>query len=141
MELELADVQKQMQEQESEAVDAIAKWEQNVVDLEEKCSLLEEKLRVLSEQNERNAEVETRNGKSNSDDFHSKEENGSFQNSIDFPESSETKDSHDKVPSETQSDDKITELREALKIAQDTLAKDEEVVQQWEGKQYKFPNS
>jgi len=132
LELELADVQKQMQEQESEAVDAIAKWEQNVVDLEEKCSLLEEKLRVLSEHNEHNAEVETRNGKSNSDDFHSKEEDGSFQNSIDFPESSETKDSHDKVPSETQSDDKITELREALKIAQDTLAKDEEVVQQWE---------
>lgn len=94
MELELADAQKQMQEQESEAVGAIAKWEQNVFDLEEKCSVLEEKIKLVSD---------------------------------------------DKVTLETKNDVTIIELREALKIAQDTLAKDEEVVQQWEGKQYQSP--
>lgn len=102
-----------MQDQENEAVDAIAKWEQNVTELEEKCALLEDKLRALSENSE---SVNCPADESVSTYSQMEERDPSTENTI------------------TQDSDTIAELREALKTAQDTIVEDEEVVQQWEGK-------
>lgn len=131
LESELTDVQKQMQDQESEAVNAIAKWEQNVIELEEKCLMLEENLRMSSKSNDA---VDTINGKPNSEDLQPRTEDASLPNTTGCLETSQTGNSNDQVESEAHSSDTIEELRQALKTAQDTLAKDEEVVQQWEGK-------
>ncbi len=102
-----------MLDQENEAVDAIAKWEQNVTELEEKCAVLEENLRTSSENNE---SVNCPADESISTYSQMEEKDPSIQNTF------------------TQDSDTIAELREALKTAQDTIAEDEEVVQQWEGK-------
>ena len=130
MESELTDVQKQMQDQESEAVNAIAKWEQNVIELEEKCVMYEENLKMSSKNNA----VDTINGKPNFKDLQPRTEDASHRNTIDCLETSQTGNSNYQVESEAHSSDTIEELRQAFKTAQDTLAKDEEVVQQWEGK-------
>ena len=131
LESELATVEKQMQEQESEAVSVIAKWEQNVIELEGKCTVLEENLKKLSQNKE---SVKAMNDESDSEHFKLKENNASFQKKIDYLETSLTGGSNSQIDSEVQDSDTVAQLREALKTAQDTLAKDEEVVQQWEGK-------
>ena len=130
MESELASVHQQMEEQESEAVNAITKWQQNVIELEEKCAELEENLKKASESKD---SVDTMNDASDREYSKLKDENASLRKKIDHLETSSTGNSHIQVNSEIH-EDVIVELREALKIAQDTLSKDEKVVQQWEGK-------
>ena len=98
-----------MKEQEDESINAIAKWQQNVSELEEKCAGLEENLRMA---NEMNTSMTT---KSNAQ------------------ESSLVGNSNNQVDSDFHSVDTVVKLQEALKIAQDSLSKDEEVVRQWEG--------
>ena len=119
-----------MEEQESEAVNAITKWQQNVIELEEKCAELEENLKKASERKDSDDMI---HDAPDSDYFHLKEENDVLRKRIEYLETSPSRNFHSDVNSETQ-DDAIVKLRESLKIAQDTLAKDEKVVKQWEGK-------
>jgi hypothetical protein len=131
LESELANVHQQIQEQENEAENAIAKWQENVIELEEKCAELERNLKTALESKDA---VDTMNNASGSDYSQLMEENASLQNKITYLETSLAGNSDNEIDSEIQHDDTVVELQKALKIAQETLAKDEEVVQRWEGK-------
>lgn len=131
MESELANINQQIQEQENEAENAIAKWQENVIELEEKCAELKQNLKTALESNDA---VDTMNDASGSDYSQLMEENASLQNKINYLETSLAGNSGNEIDSEIQHGDTVVELQEELKIAQDTLAKDEEVVQRWEGK-------
>lgn len=131
MESKLANVHQQIQEQENESVNAIAKWQENVVELEDKCAELEENLKTASESKDA---VDTMNDASGSEYSQLKEENASLQKKINYLEISLAGNSDNEIDSEIQHGGTIAEFQEALKIAQDTLANDEEVVQRWEGK-------
>jgi len=131
LESELANINQQIQEQENEAENAIAKWQENVIELEEKCAELKQNLKTALESNDA---VDTMNDASGSDYSQLMEENASLQNKINYLETSLAGNSGNEIDSEIQHGDTVVELQEELKIAQDTLAKDEEVVQRWEGK-------
>ena len=111
-----------MQEQEIEATDAIAKWQQSGTASKEKFTELEEKLKEAIESKESMPEY-----------FQLKEENASLQQKIEDLEGSLAENSDNRIDLETQHNDTISELQEALKTAEYTLTRDEEVVQQWEG--------
>jgi DNA repair exonuclease SbcCD ATPase subunit len=134
LETELANVHQEMQEQENEAMNAINKWQQSAAELEEKCAELEEDLKnaLVSEDS-----VDAMNDPSHSEYSKLKEENASLRKNrkkIDHLETTSVGTSGSQSDSEPPRGDTILELREALNIAHDTLARDEEVVQQWEGK-------
>ena len=103
-----------MQEQETKAQDTISKWQQNAMELEEKCSKLEKNLK--------------------GDEMHEACDMNGTKDEIDNMESPSTGTLDNHTNPKTQHNDNIEELQEALKAAHDTLAKDEEIVHQWEGK-------
>ena len=96
----------QLEEQEAEANDAISKWQESYTASEDRCNELEsEYQKILTEKESLQDKLD----------------------SVAISESSTTSESPDLS--------KISELQEELRIAQETLARDEVVVQQWEGKQ------
>jgi hypothetical protein len=108
-------MQHQLEEQEREAHDAISKWQESYTASEGRCTELEAELKlVISEKNKFENKLKsvekTNESISSGDCDHGNPENSS------------------------KPLDQIFELQEALKAAQETLARDEEVVQQWEGK-------
>ena len=116
-----------------EAVDAIAKWQQSGTASEEKCAELEEKLKKALDCKE---STDYTNDSSESEYVQLKEDNTSLQQKIEYLETSLAGMSDNQIDLETQQKDTILELQElqeALKAAQETLTKDEEAVQQWEG--------
>jgi chromosome segregation ATPase len=105
LEAELTMARQHLEEQEAEANDAIAKWQESYTASEDRCNELEaEYQKILNEKEALQEKLD----------------------SIAISESSTTSESPDLS--------KISELQEELRIAQETLARDEEVVQQWEGK-------
>ena len=124
LESELANALLQMQEQETEAMDAIAKWQLNSTESEEKCAELEEKLKKAIDLKE---SIDVTNNTPESEFLQLKEDNISLQEHIKKLEISLAEKSDHEF-------DSVSELQEALKIAQETLTRDEEVVQKWEGK-------
>jgi chromosome segregation ATPase len=131
LESELANALLQMQEQEKEALDAIAKWQLNSTESEEKCAELEEKLKKALDSKE---SIDATNNTPESEFLQLKEDNISLQEQIKELEISLAEKSDHDFDSETQDKATVIELQDALKIAQETLTRDEEVVQQWEGK-------
>jgi len=129
LEFELADVHQQLMEQEAEALDAIAKWQQNNVESEERCAELEQKLKNISNARE---STEVINNLPDAEYIQLKELNISLQEKVKELEVSLDKKFDHQVDSKTRDKDTISELEEALKAAQKTLTRDEEVVQQWE---------
>lgn len=121
MQSELDDAHLKTHEQETEALEAIAKWQDNFNLLEEKCAKLEEELKEVSECKEL---IDNMHDSSNLKYSLLQEDNASLQRKIEDLETSSAQNS----------DHRISELEVALKSAQETLEKDEEVVQQWEGK-------
>lgn len=131
LEFELDNAHQQMMEQETEALDAIAKWQQNSVESEERCAELEKKLKNTLCARE---STEVTNNLPETEYLQLKEVNNSLQKKIKELEVSLDEKSDHHVDSETRDKDTVSELEEALKAAQKTLIRDEEVVQQWEGK-------
>jgi len=122
-----------MEEQEIEAVDAIAKWQQSGTASEEKCSELEEKLKKALDCKE---SIDDTNDSSKFEYVQLKEDNASLQQKIEYLETNLARKSDNQIDLETQQKDTVVELQElqeALKAAQETLTRDEEAVQQWEG--------
>jgi len=116
---EVEDAHLKTNEHKAEALEAIAKWQDNFSLLEEKCAKLEEELKEVSESKEL---IETMHDSSNLKYSQLQEDNASLQRKIEDIE----------IFSAQNSDFRISELEAALKSAQETLEKDEEVVQQWE---------
>ena len=129
---ELANVQQQLQQNETEAVDAIARWQQNGIELEEKCAHLEDKLEAAVASLELVDDSTT--DSSNIEDSQLREQNISLQQKNHDLETSLAQKTEVLFRLRAENNDAIVELQEALATAQDTLSKDEEVVQQWEGK-------
>ena len=111
-ESELASTRQKMQEQEMETSDAIAKWQQSGTKLEEKCAELEERLKNAVHEK---GSTEVMNSPE-LECLQLKEDNASLQEKIKCLEND------------------VVQRQEALQVAQETLARDDEIVQQWEGK-------
>ena len=120
-----------MQDQENDAANAIMQWQQNVIELEEKHFELEESLKKALESK---YSFGTINDASDSEFSLLKEENVSLRNKINDLQTSLAGKADNEIDAEIRNGDTIVELEEALKNAQDALAKDEVVVQKWEGK-------
>jgi len=115
----LDDAHQQLHDHETEALEAISKWQESANALEEKCVGLEEKLRNACETE---GSMDAHGEMSISEYSMLKEENASLQQKINDLETSLAGNS----------DNRIVELQQELKAAQDALENDEEVVQQWE---------
>lgn len=131
LESELANLHQQMQEQENEAVNAISKWQQNVIDLEEKCAEHEEDLKKASESK---GSVDIATDALDFENAQLKKENASLLEKIDDLKASSIGNSDDQIKLERKHDESILELREILKVAENTHIKDKSVIQRCEGK-------
>lgn len=123
-----------MQDQEAEANAVISQWQDSFNDSENRCSQLKEELENAKTEKE---SLETSLEIAKNDDKHFEEAKSSLDAQIatledaieDELEDVLHVDNHEAIGRDT-----IEQLKEELKVAEDTLARDEDVVQQWEGK-------
>jgi chromosome segregation ATPase len=127
-----------MQEQEEEASNVIAQWQESYSESENKCSELENELEVLRNEKEKYSKALENREK---DGEHLEEAKSSLDEKIASLEDAiedemrkleEVQEMEDEVPGEDDTDT-LEKLREELTAAQETLQRDEDVVHQWEG--------
>jgi chromosome segregation ATPase len=117
----LTTLEQQLKDEEKEAADAISQWQESCAESESRCKKLEQDLQEAIQEKESLGERLRRLEGQNS----SVEESS-------FPTTSPMEDEHAQFP--TPEPSKIVELKNALQVAQQTAARDEEILQQWEGK-------
>lgn len=135
LEAEVGSLQTQMQEQEEEASDAIAQWEETYTGAENKCSELEKELAVVKQ---KNGSLENRFETTEGDSEPLADAKSSLDAQIATLEDvidEETDQVNDIEGDSPPADDSqgLEQLREELKAAHQALEQDEDVVHEWEG--------
>ena len=128
LESEVKALETQFQEQEEEASNVIKQWQESSSVLDEKCTELEEELEAsTTEKRSLEKTLETMQNEQEQ----SVEEKSSFESKIASLEEAlkrEQTSGNEKLAAQ------LREKEEELRQGHDTIARDEKVVQQWEGK-------
>jgi chromosome segregation ATPase len=129
-------VEKQLEDQEQEANNAITGWQESYAESDSKCTKLEKELETVREEKDSLATasetIEEDNNELEKEKFALEERVSSLENSI----------ARENVPIEPQYKERevlevqLREKEEALHEAQETLQRDADIVNQWEGKCY-----
>jgi chromosome segregation ATPase len=133
LETQVTSLEAQLQEQENEANAVISQWQESCSASDEKCSELGKELETITEEKESlEKAIET----VEKDNGELEENKSTLEAKIVLLEESLNGASGQEQPLLGGDDDflvRLSETQEELKVAKETLARDEVVVKQWEG--------